>query len=104
MSLSGIHGEPGIQRSKVTVVVMCNSVLFTSISPLVLVPVCIIPHSQVSSADEVVKTMIDHMTNPDSQSHLPLKSGAEQYYIISLGLFLLGFLCLNATSESFLLI
>ncbi|XP_019967815.2 triokinase/FMN cyclase [Paralichthys olivaceus] len=41
----GIHGEPGIKRSKVT------------------------------SADEVVKTMIDHMTNPDSQSRLPLKSG-----------------------------
>uniref|UniRef100_A0A667YR64 Triokinase/FMN cyclase n=1 Tax=Myripristis murdjan TaxID=586833 RepID=A0A667YR64_9TELE len=41
----GIHGEPGIKRSK------------------------------LASADEVVKTMIDHMTNPDSQSHLPLKSG-----------------------------
>ncbi|XP_037615618.1 triokinase/FMN cyclase [Sebastes umbrosus] len=41
----GIHGEPGIKRSK------------------------------VASADGVVKTMIDHMTNPDSQSHLPLKSG-----------------------------
>ncbi|XP_036967676.1 triokinase/FMN cyclase [Acanthopagrus latus] len=41
----GIHGEPGIKRSK------------------------------VASADEVVKTMIDHMTNPDSQSHLPVKSG-----------------------------
>ncbi|XP_068164186.1 triokinase/FMN cyclase isoform X2 [Antennarius striatus] len=41
----GIHGEPGIKRSKVT------------------------------SADEVVKTMINHMTNIDSQSHLPLKSG-----------------------------
>ncbi|KAM3857523.1 triokinase/FMN cyclase [Diretmus argenteus] len=41
----GIHGEPGIKRSK------------------------------VASADEVVKTMIDHMTNPGSQSHLPLKSG-----------------------------
>ncbi|XP_029310771.1 triokinase/FMN cyclase isoform X2 [Cottoperca gobio] len=41
----GIHGEPGIKRSK------------------------------VASADEVVKTVIDHMTNPDSQSHLPLKSG-----------------------------
>lgn len=41
----GIHGEPGIKRSK------------------------------VASADEVVKTMIDHITNPDSQSHLPLKSG-----------------------------
>ncbi|XP_014851668.1 PREDICTED: triokinase/FMN cyclase [Poecilia mexicana] len=41
----GIHGEPGIKRSK------------------------------VASADEVVKMMIDHMTNPDSQSHLPLKSG-----------------------------
>uniref|UniRef100_A0A4W6CAQ4 Triokinase/FMN cyclase n=1 Tax=Lates calcarifer TaxID=8187 RepID=A0A4W6CAQ4_LATCA len=41
----GIHGEPGIKRSK------------------------------VASADEVVKTMIDHMTNPDSQSYLPLKSG-----------------------------
>lgn len=31
---------------------------------------------QVSSADEVVRTMINHMTNPDSQSHLPIKSGA----------------------------
>ncbi|KAG7496603.1 triokinase/FMN cyclase [Solea senegalensis] len=41
----GIHGEPGIKRSKVT------------------------------TADEVVKTMIGHMTNPDSQSCLPLKSG-----------------------------
>ncbi|XP_059210699.1 triokinase/FMN cyclase [Centropristis striata] len=41
----GIHGEPGIKRSK------------------------------VASADEVVKMMIDHMTNPDSQSHLPLKPG-----------------------------
>ncbi|XP_058481426.1 triokinase/FMN cyclase [Solea solea] len=41
----GIHGEPGIKRSKVT------------------------------TADEVVKTMIAHMTNPDSQSCLPLKSG-----------------------------
>ncbi|XP_072314921.1 triokinase/FMN cyclase [Eucyclogobius newberryi] len=41
----GIHGEPGIKRSK------------------------------ISSADEVVKTMIDHMTNPDNQSHLPLKPG-----------------------------
>ncbi|XP_030018024.1 triokinase/FMN cyclase [Sphaeramia orbicularis] len=41
----GIHGEPGVKRSKVT------------------------------SADDVVMTMINHMTNPDSQSHLPLKSG-----------------------------
>uniref|UniRef100_A0AAQ5XME5 Triokinase/FMN cyclase n=1 Tax=Amphiprion ocellaris TaxID=80972 RepID=A0AAQ5XME5_AMPOC len=41
----GIHGEPGIRRSK------------------------------VSSADEVVRTMIEHMTNPNSQSHLPLQSG-----------------------------
>ncbi|XP_015247117.1 PREDICTED: triokinase/FMN cyclase-like, partial [Cyprinodon variegatus] len=41
----GIHGEPGIKRSKVV------------------------------SADEVVKIVMDHMTNPDSQSHLPLKSG-----------------------------
>lgn len=30
---------------------------------------------QMASADEVVKTMIDHMTDPSSQSHLPLKSG-----------------------------
>ncbi|XP_034020795.1 triokinase/FMN cyclase [Thalassophryne amazonica] len=41
----GIHGEAGIKRSK------------------------------VSSADEVVKMMIDHMTNPVSQSHVPLESG-----------------------------
>lgn len=30
---------------------------------------------QVASADEVVKTMIDLMTNTNSQSHLPLKTG-----------------------------
>ncbi|KAM6959779.1 triokinase/FMN cyclase [Tautogolabrus adspersus] len=41
----GIHGEPGIKRS------------------------------QVASADEILKTMIDHITNPDSQSHLSVKSG-----------------------------
>ncbi|XP_066537695.1 triokinase/FMN cyclase isoform X2 [Hoplias malabaricus] len=41
----GIHGEPGIKRSK------------------------------IASADEVVKIMIDHMTDPFSQSHLSLKSG-----------------------------
>ncbi|KAM3590268.1 uncharacterized protein V6R79_006860 [Siganus canaliculatus] len=41
----GIHGEPGIKRSK------------------------------VASADEVVKIILDHMTNPESQSHLPLQSG-----------------------------
>uniref|UniRef100_A0A8C9R8U4 Triokinase/FMN cyclase n=1 Tax=Scleropages formosus TaxID=113540 RepID=A0A8C9R8U4_SCLFO len=41
----GIHGEPGIKRLK------------------------------VGSADEVVKMMIDHMTDSSSQSHLPLKSG-----------------------------
>ncbi|KAM9408415.1 triokinase/FMN cyclase [Pholidichthys leucotaenia] len=41
----GIHGEPGIKRSKMT------------------------------GADEVVKIMIDQMTKPDSKSHLPLKSG-----------------------------
>uniref|UniRef100_A0A3P8ZNV3 Triokinase/FMN cyclase n=1 Tax=Esox lucius TaxID=8010 RepID=A0A3P8ZNV3_ESOLU len=41
----GIHGEPGIKRLK------------------------------VATADEVVNNMIDHMTNPASQSHLALKSG-----------------------------
>ncbi|XP_042566337.1 triokinase/FMN cyclase isoform X2 [Clupea harengus] len=41
----GIHGEPGIKRSK------------------------------VAPADEVVKTMIDHMSDPSSQSHLAIKSG-----------------------------
>lgn len=37
--------------------------------------VSIVLSAQVTSADEVVNTMINHMTNPDSQSHLPLKSG-----------------------------
>uniref|UniRef100_A0AAY3ZUA0 Triokinase/FMN cyclase n=1 Tax=Denticeps clupeoides TaxID=299321 RepID=A0AAY3ZUA0_9TELE len=41
----GIHGEPGIKRSK------------------------------VASADEVVKTMLNHMVDPSSQSHLPLNAG-----------------------------
>lgn len=31
--------------------------------------------TQVVSADEVVKMMIDHMTNVDSQSCLPLSTG-----------------------------
>uniref|UniRef100_A0A4W6CGL8 Triokinase/FMN cyclase n=1 Tax=Lates calcarifer TaxID=8187 RepID=A0A4W6CGL8_LATCA len=51
----GIHGEPGIKRSK------------------------------VASADEVVKTMIDHMTNPDSQSYLPLKSDSVVLCVNNLG-------------------
>ncbi|XP_056607650.1 triokinase/FMN cyclase isoform X1 [Triplophysa dalaica] len=41
----GMHGEPGIWRSK------------------------------VASANEVVKTMISHMTDSYNKSHLPLKSG-----------------------------
>uniref|UniRef100_A0A673HFV6 Triokinase/FMN cyclase n=1 Tax=Sinocyclocheilus rhinocerous TaxID=307959 RepID=A0A673HFV6_9TELE len=41
----GIHGEPGIKRSK------------------------------VASADEVVKTIISHMTDSSNKSHLYLKSG-----------------------------
>lgn len=76
MPLSGIHGEPGIQRSKVIPHLICNSIIFTTVTPLFLIAVCVIPSPQVSSADEVVKTMISHMTNPDSQSHLPIKSGA----------------------------
>uniref|UniRef100_A0A7N8X0T0 Triokinase/FMN cyclase n=1 Tax=Mastacembelus armatus TaxID=205130 RepID=A0A7N8X0T0_9TELE len=51
----GIHGEPGIKRSK------------------------------VASADEVVKLMIDQMTNPDSQSHLPLKSDSVVVCVNNLG-------------------
>lgn len=35
---------------------------------------------QVASADEVVRTMIDHMTNGDNQSHLPLKSGLSSVH------------------------
>lgn len=34
---------------------------------------------QIASADEVVRTMIDLMTNKDSQSHLPLKSGPSLF-------------------------
>ncbi|TRY97997.1 hypothetical protein DNTS_005327 [Danionella cerebrum] len=43
----GIHGEPGIKRSKVV------------------------------SADEVVKIIIEHMTDSSNKSHLPLKSGDQ---------------------------
>ncbi|XP_057709798.1 triokinase/FMN cyclase [Corythoichthys intestinalis] len=43
----GIHGEPGVKRSK------------------------------VASADEVVSTMIDHMTSAESQSRLHLNKGDE---------------------------
>nr|XP_061810852.1 triokinase/FMN cyclase-like [Nerophis lumbriciformis] len=43
----GIHGEPGVKRSK------------------------------VASADEVVSTMIDHMTSAESQSRLHLSKGDE---------------------------
>ncbi|XP_060888045.1 triokinase/FMN cyclase isoform X1 [Labrus mixtus] len=52
----GIHGEPGIKRS------------------------------QVASADEIVKTMIDHITNPDSQSHLSVNSGSSKYKVSCLHL------------------
>ncbi|XP_077597852.1 triokinase/FMN cyclase [Stigmatopora nigra] len=44
---AGIHGEPGVKRSKVT------------------------------SADEVVSTMIDHMTSSESHSRLDLNKGDE---------------------------
>nr|XP_061816572.1 triokinase/FMN cyclase-like isoform X1 [Nerophis lumbriciformis] len=43
----GIHGEPGVKRSK------------------------------VDSADQVVSAMIDHMTNAESQSHLDLRKGDQ---------------------------
>ncbi|MBN3316419.1 TKFC cyclase, partial [Atractosteus spatula] len=49
----GIHGEPGIKRSK------------------------------VGTADEVVKFMIDHMTDPSSQSHLPLKAGDTVVLVVN---------------------
>ncbi|MBN3295994.1 TKFC cyclase, partial [Amia calva] len=49
----GIHGEPGIKRSK------------------------------VGTADEVVRTMIDHMTDPSSQSHLPLKAGDSVVLVVN---------------------
>lgn len=83
LSFLGIHGEPGIKRSKV-IPVQSVTVNFTKV-----VALCILLFSlfvlftylQVSSADEVVRTMINHMTNPDSQSHLPIKSGALIIYI-----------------------
>lgn len=64
---SGIHGEPGIKRSKVS-----KSRPFFLVYLSVLWAMALF---QVASADEVVRTMIDHMTNEDNQSHLPLKSG-----------------------------
>lgn len=74
LCFSGIHGEAGIKRSKV-IPVQFAATHFSV--PLFVIPVCVIPYLQVSCADDVVKTMINHMTNPDSQSHLPIKSGTQ---------------------------
>ncbi|XP_039611079.1 triokinase/FMN cyclase isoform X1 [Polypterus senegalus] len=49
----GIHGEPGIKRTKLT------------------------------TANEVVKMMIDHMTDPSSQSHLPLSAGNSVVLVVN---------------------
>ncbi|XP_043915430.1 triokinase/FMN cyclase [Protopterus annectens] len=49
----GIHGEAGIRRTK------------------------------MATADEVVKTMIDHMTDPSSQSHLNLKEGNHVALVVN---------------------
>ncbi|XP_022107509.1 triokinase/FMN cyclase-like [Acanthaster planci] len=49
----GIHGEAGVQRM------------------------------QLCSADEVVKTMLDHMTSPTNQSRLPLETGDNIALVIN---------------------
>lgn len=49
----GIHGEAGIRRTK------------------------------MATADEVVKTMIDHMTDPSSHSHLNLKAGNHVALVVN---------------------
>ncbi|XP_074087445.1 triokinase/FMN cyclase [Macrotis lagotis] len=49
----GIHGEAGVRRLK------------------------------MATADEVVKTMIDHMTDPSNESHVPVKSGSSVVLVIN---------------------
>ncbi len=69
----GIHGEPGIKRSKVSLFnVLIISTIKAIYGPLRLLVLIFL---QVASADEVVKTIISHMTDSSNQSHLSLKSG-----------------------------
>ncbi|XP_051820162.1 triokinase/FMN cyclase [Antechinus flavipes] len=49
----GIHGEAGVRRLK------------------------------MATADEVVKTMLDHMTNPSSESHVPVRAGSSVVLVIN---------------------
>ncbi|XP_036621519.1 triokinase/FMN cyclase [Trichosurus vulpecula] len=49
----GIHGEAGVRRLK------------------------------MATADEVAKTMIDHMTNPSNESHVPVKSGSSVVLVVN---------------------
>lgn len=65
---SGIHGEPGIKTSKVGKTSHYLCFICRSYEDCCA-------FFQVASADDVVKMMIDLMTNTNSQSHLPLKSG-----------------------------
>lgn len=65
---SGIHGEPGIKTSKVGKTSHYLCFIYLSYEDCCA-------FFQVASADDVVKMMIDVMTNTNSQSHLPLKSG-----------------------------
>lgn len=83
LSFSGIHGEPGIKRSKVIPVqsVTANFTKVVALCIFLFSLFVLFTYLKVSSADEVVRTMINHMTNPDSQSHLPIKSGALILYI-----------------------
>lgn len=83
-SCAGIHGEPGIKRSKVSPIKTPGHLHETPSNLVHLFWLVIFINSvnQVVSADEVVKNVIDHMTNADSLSHLPLTSGTLGEYIV----------------------
>ena len=43
----------------------------------------ICPYNQLGSADEVVKTMVDHMTSPTNESRLSVESGDQVAVVIN---------------------
>lgn len=72
---AGIHGEAGVRRMKV------RGGFSTHPPAPRAPPLC--PHTppcplQVLPADEAVETMLAHMTDPSSASHLPLRPGEPQ--------------------------
>ncbi|XP_041738265.1 triokinase/FMN cyclase isoform X2 [Coregonus clupeaformis] len=77
--LAGALAEEGCPLDEIVSKVLWVSAYLPAVFQAVCPPLtCLLGRwswDWVTSADQVVKTMVDHMTNPASQSHLSLKSG-----------------------------